>query len=480
MEIAFSKVELASRKSNYLPGAVQAFVQMARAFQFRSPRLIYQSGVSARLRDAPREPGIPAVCEVCYPPACARETQILAACANCEESERQRLQIDCRNRYRQVYCLMMDITDAHGKLPKYQKVRGELRRQIAEWVYQPGQKLPSDAELSARFQTSRLTVIRALQELQSEGLVERKVGSGTYVRRQPQQIPKVFGLLVANQEQGEIFQPICQSIAHAAQAAGHVLLWSDISCRAEEKERQTERLSRYYAGQRISGVFLSPVELTPHRHEVNRHVVEILERAGIPIILIDRCYLPYPERSRHDLVGIDNRRAGYRLARHLLDAGCARIAFLARPDSAPTVDARIAGVQDGIALAGRTDAMNGGVFIGDPSDCDAVAQFLRQARPDGIICANDRTAGALMHTLHALHIQIPRDMRMAGFDDVFADILPVPLTTLKQPCQQIAEAAIRAMLERIANPEMVTRDILLDCQLIVRQSCGSQAAATAA
>jgi DNA-binding transcriptional LysR family regulator len=39
----FSKVELASRKSNYLPGAVQAFVKMARTFQFRSPRLIYQS-----------------------------------------------------------------------------------------------------------------------------------------------------------------------------------------------------------------------------------------------------------------------------------------------------------------------------------------------------------------------------------------------------------------------------------------------------
>src|SRR5689334_20084278 len=101
----------------------------------------------------------------------------------------------------------MAVTETDVKPPKYQQVRAELRREIAAAVYQPGQKLPTDAELSARFDTSRLTIIRALQELQSEGLVERKAGSGTYVRR-PSQSSKVFGLLVAIQEQGDIFQPI--------------------------------------------------------------------------------------------------------------------------------------------------------------------------------------------------------------------------------------------------------------------------------
>jgi DNA-binding LacI/PurR family transcriptional regulator len=112
------------------------------------------------------------------------------------------------------------------------------------------------------------------------------------------------------------------------------------------------------------------------------------------------------------------------------------------------------------------------VFIGDPSDTGAVAAFLRKARPQGIVCANDRTAGMLMHTLASLQLQVPRDLRIVGFDDVFAEVLPVPLTTLRQPCQQIAEAAIRTMLERISHPEMVTRDVLLACELVVRQSCG--------
>jgi DNA-binding LacI/PurR family transcriptional regulator len=361
------------------------------------------------------------------------------------------------------------MADVDAKVHKYQQVQEQLRREIDNGVYGPGQKLPTDAELSVRFETSRLTIIRALQDLQVEGLVERKAGSGTYVRKPLEQASKVFGLLVANQDQGDIFQPICQAIAGAAQAAGHVVFWGNIGYTADEKEKQAEQLSRSYADQKVSGVFLTPVELTPHRHEVNLHMVETLERAGIPIVLIDRCYLPYPERSRHDLVGIDNRRGGYRLTRHLLASGCSRIAFVARPGSAPTVDARMAGMQDAL----RRESLEGRVFLGDPSDTAEVAGFLRTARPDGIVCANDRTAGTLMHTLAFLQVHVPRDIRMVGFDDIFADILPIPLTTLRQPCQQIADAAIRAMLDRMANPQMATRDILLDCELVVRQSCGT-------
>src|SRR5689334_8378893 len=119
----------------------------------------------------------------------------------------------------------MPVIDREVKVPKYRQVETELRREIEEALYQPGQKLPTDAELGVRFDTSRLTIIRALQDLQLEGLVERKAGSGTYVRRPAEQASKVFGLLVANQDQGDIFQPICQSIAGAAQAAGHVVLW---------------------------------------------------------------------------------------------------------------------------------------------------------------------------------------------------------------------------------------------------------------
>jgi DNA-binding LacI/PurR family transcriptional regulator len=49
----------------------------------------------------------------------------------------------------------------------------------------------------------------------------------------------------------------------------------------------------------------------------------------------------------------------------------------------------------------------------------------------------------------------------------------VPLTTLRQPTRQIGDAALGAMLERVARKDMPARDILLDCELIVRDSCGA-------
>jgi DNA-binding LacI/PurR family transcriptional regulator len=86
----------------------------------------------------------------------------------------------------------------------------------------------------------------------------------------------------------------------------------------------------------------------------------------------------------------------------------------------------------------------------------------------------------LMQALLRLGYRIPADVRLVGIDDVrFASLLPVPLTTLRQPTREIGDAALSAMLERIARKDLPPRDILLDCALIVRESCGSRASACA-
>jgi GntR family transcriptional regulator of arabinose operon len=66
-------------------------------------------------------------------------------------------------------------------------------------------------------------------------------------------------------------------------------------------------------------------------------------------------------------------------------------------------------------------------------------------------------------------------VRLAGIDDVrYATLLPVPLTTLHQPCLEIGAAAVAAMQDRIANPHLAARSILLNGHLVVRRSCGAQ------
>lgn len=108
-------------------------------------------------------------------------------------------------------------------------------------------------------------------------------------------------------------------------------------------------------------------------------------------------------------------------------------------------------------------------------DADAVRQFLETDNPDAIIAANDRTAGGLMQSLLTHGIRIPEDIRVVGIDDSgYSGMLPVPLTTMHQPCRDIGMAAMAAMLDRLARPEMPTRDILLASKLIVRRSCGAK------
>ncbi len=361
------------------------------------------------------------------------------------------------------------------KQPKYRQVREGIRLAISSSEYGPGDRLPTDSEFASQFDTSRLTVIRAIRDLESEGLVRRKAGSGTFVSPPVEIIePHEFGLLIADLGDGEILEPICRGMARAGESTRQALLWGNVSASARSKEQQAIELSRYFISRKVSGVFFAPVELTEHKDQVNVQIAGELDRAGIPVVLLDRCIYNFPQRSHFDLVGIDNVRAGCLITQRLIDAECRRIAFVYRPGSAPTAAARIAGYRDALW---RNAIMPEAQLIAemDPSDILGLKRLIETARPDGIVCANDYTAGQLMHSAMAIDLHIPEDLKVVGFDDVkYASLLPVPLTTVRQPCAQIGAAAITAMLQRLAKPDTTGREILLDFEIVLRQSCGGQ------
>jgi GntR family transcriptional regulator, arabinose operon transcriptional repressor len=357
---------------------------------------------------------------------------------------------------------------------KYRQVFETIEEGILSRRYQPGQKLPSEAALVEEFGTSRITVIRALRELQQKGVVQRRVGSGTYVTDgAAASTSLLFGLLIPNLGETEIFGPICQGMAESSQLHKHALLWGDTTPAPEAKEAETIELCRQYVAKKVAGVFFAPLEWTPQNDRINQAVISLLEQAGIPIVLLDRCFLPYPKRGRYDLVAIDHRRAGYIATEHLLKLGCQRVAFVAYAHSASTVEARISGYREALFLAGaRFEPSLVQRLVSDHTA--ELGRIMDSWKPEAIVCANDRTAGQVMHSLIELNYQIPKDVRIVGIDDVqYANLLPVPLTTVHQPCREIGVAAVAAMLERIASPDMPTRDILLDCRLVVRSSCGA-------
>ncbi len=379
-----------------------------------------------------------------------------------------------------IYHLMPPLLPA-AVPPKYRQLLSAIENDIVSGRFGPGQRLPTEAEYGKRFGVSRITVGRALQELQHQGVVLRRAGSGTYVAeaKLSERASLLFGALVPNLGELEIFGPICQGISERLQAQRHGLLWGYTAPSSEAKTTGTLDLCDQYIARRVAGVFFAPVEWTGANHRTNADVLSALERAGIPIVLLDRCVRPFPDRCAHDLVGIDHRRVGYRLTQHLLDLGCRRVAFVAYAESAPTVEYRVAGYREALFQAG-VPAHPEWVRRLQRGEAEELHDLMQTVRPEAIFCANDRTAGHVMHRLLGLGYRIPDDVRIVGVDDVgYANLLPVPLTTVRQPCREIGVVAAEAMLGRVADPGGPVRDIMLDFELVVRVSCGAPVAALA-
>jgi DNA-binding LacI/PurR family transcriptional regulator len=353
--------------------------------------------------------------------------------------------------------------------PKHKQIYSQLRKALTSGEYLPGDKLPSENELVEKFGASRPTVGRALGQLELDGLVERRPGSGTFVRVQNRQEGFVFGLLIPGLGTTEIFEPVSRGISIARVGGHHDLLWGTTSSSGASEEEQAEQLCDYYLKRKVSGVFFAPMELTEKKDEVNQRIVLALDEARIPIVLLDRDICDYPRRSRYDLVGIDNRRAGYVVTEHLLNCGARRIVFWGKPNSAPTVNARSLGYREALTL--NASQIEPFVIIEDPSELSSVRKLITERAPDAVVCANDNTAAQLMTSLNRLGLRVPEDIRVTGMDDVrYASVLQTPLTTIRQPCLDLGAAALSLMLDRISHPNMPVRDCLVDFQLVVRQS----------
>jgi len=69
----------------------------------------------------------------------------------------------------------------NGKLPKHRRIHEEVRQKILDGTYPPGMRLPPDSEFHKQWKVNKTTVIRALNDLEREGFIVRRQGSGSYV-----------------------------------------------------------------------------------------------------------------------------------------------------------------------------------------------------------------------------------------------------------------------------------------------------------
>lgn len=375
--------------------------------------------------------------------------------------------------------------------PKHHLIYQALAADIGAGKYRHTGKLPSEAQLVNRFKVSRPTVIRALRDLQTDGLVTRRVGAGTFLATTPPQpiplqplrtqpLPNQtleLGLLVPGvRRAGEIFEVIAGELARLARSAGQMFWWTGGSSEDLDPAAtmaNADKICDQFVQRRVAGVFFAPFEHMAKCETTNLTLVNRLREAGISVVLLDRDMLPFPLRTELDLVGIDNFLGGYILAQHLLKLGCERIKFLAVPYSAPTVMSRMAGAREAM-LAANVEVPKDFFQVGSPEDPRLARQISAGRMTDAVICGNDHTAAGLIRSLHNIGIKVPSGIRVVGFDDVhYATLVSPALTTMHQPCRDIATMAFKTMMARITDPTIPPRTIMLTPSLVVRESCGA-------
>src|SRR5207253_6573998 len=134
---------------------------------------------------------------------------------------------------------------------KHRQLRQSLADAIVLGQYLPGQRLPSESELVRTFGASRPTVNRALRELQLTGVIERRAGSGSYVRADANARGYSFGLLIPELGRTEIFEPICRGMAEAQHGSHHVLLWGSSLGDEANIEQQASQACRQLVAQKV-------------------------------------------------------------------------------------------------------------------------------------------------------------------------------------------------------------------------------------
>ncbi|MEP7024077.1 MAG: substrate-binding domain-containing protein, partial [Actinomycetota bacterium] len=218
---------------------------------------------------------------------------------------------------------------------------------------------------------------------------------------------------------------------------------------------------------RVQGILITPVVGADER-------LALLQRRGTPVVLVDSRSPSGGQCS----VAVDDVLGGDMAMAHLLDGGHERLAFIGGPLSFRQVTDRREGALRALARAGRepgalqfieTPALN--VSAGQQAGA-AIAAMPPSRRPTGVFCANDLIALGLLQEMTLHGISVPGDLAIVGYDDIeFAAAAAVPLSSVRQPRQQLGRTAAQLLLEETLAPETHThRQVMFTPELEVRRS----------
>ena len=338
----------------------------------------------------------------------------------------------------------------------------------------PGRKqsVATLADVAKRASVSPMTVSRVINGDQSvrasnRDRVNEAVAALNY---QPNQAARRLagselirvGVLYSNPSAGYLSEFLVGVLNQAS--LSHVQLIVE-KCEVDEHEGE---VAANLIDSGIDGIILPPPFCDSAR------LLDLVAKSSTPAVAI-ACGLP---DKRVSAVSIDDFQAAYSMTRHLIALGHQRIGFIAGHPNQTASARRLAGFREAMADAALEvpdDLVAQGMF-NYRSGLDAAEILLStEQRPSAIFASNDDMAAATVAVAHRMHLDVPGDLTVAGFDDAaLASTIWPELTTVRQPITEMASMAVELLVRQIRahrsgdleSPE----HIVMDFALIRRQS----------
>lgn len=358
---------------------------------------------------------------------------------------------------------------------KYRQLYNWVVSEIESGRFVLGQKLPSENMLCMKFNISRQTVRNALDELDTDGYIERIKGKGSFVKidytaSHPSH-KKIIGVSLSFLD-NYIFPSVLIGIEETLQKAGYGIF---LGLGHNRAQNEADFLKKALA-ENVSGVIIEGVKSTfPNPNDI---YYQELKRQNIPVIFVNNYY----SNVQSPAIILDDAALTEQITQMMIDHGHKKIAGIFKFDD----------IQGPWRYCGYAKALlNNDLdlcedYIGwyDTTSSESSNKKLNEfldhyARMvcgwcTAIVCYNDLIAGKLVKRLRALGKRVPEDISIAGFDN--SNIMhsyDIELTSIHHPKEKLGVMAAETLLKYIEDkdPEAFTRKLFyMPSQIVVRES----------
>ncbi len=356
--------------------------------------------------------------------------------------------------------------------PLYRQVENYLREQIQSGQLQPGDMLPTVRELCEQFGgINHLTVRQALRILTDEQLIYSVQGKGSFVASKTK-TQRCIALVLPNLED-YIFLKIARGVQNVFDAEGVRTLILDSRGNWDKEAQNIQHLREFP----LDGAIIFPLS----HHDIAEQIFR-MKLDNFPFVLIDR----YFEDIETPSIVANNYQGGYDLTTALIQRERSNFAWLGELTSS-SAKLRLEGFRDALndnGLACPRERIRALEIAPAASHQEYTTTLEKEVRahleallssvppaPQTLVFADDQSALMALRILQEQGQKIPGDIAIAGFDDrpEGAQSTP-PLTTVRQPMEQMGEEAARVTLQRVENPALPIERICLPVEIVLRES----------